>query len=133
MLGYRNLTKGSRLVQIFERTGNINIQLFKKLAAVLEIDVKTVNHLAYEDYKEWFLVRSQPVAPFLLLRDVWGCPEPIPVPARLETAGEIEQYAANYARRGGWGVFLCFNNRIRICFHKDGTFQGVVEEVPRDE
>jgi hypothetical protein len=133
MLGYRNVTKGSRLVQTFERTGKIDIRLLEQLAAALEIDGKTRNRLVYEDYKDWFFGKNQPVAPFLLQRGVWGCPEPIPVPGRLKTVEEIEQYAANYAQRGGWGVCLCFNNRIRICFHKDGTFQGVVEEVPRDE
>ena len=54
MLGYRNLTKGSRLVQTFERTGKIDSRLLDKLATALEIDGKMRTRLVYQDYKEWF-------------------------------------------------------------------------------
>jgi transcriptional regulator with XRE-family HTH domain len=136
-LGYKNtdrsLSHGCNKLHKFETSGSIDIQLFKKLAAVLDIDGKTVNHLAYEDYRAWFADMSQPVAAHMLRKNVYGYPETIPVPERLETAAEIEHYAADYARRCGWIVCLVLNNRIRMVFAKDGSLQEVREEVPRGE
>ena len=129
----RSLSHGCNRLHKFETSGDIDIHLFEKLMAVLEIDQATVNKLNYQDYAQWFLARNQPVAPFILLRGVWGCPAPIRMPERLKTVEEMEGYAADYAKRSGWDVYLCFNDRIRIGFCKDGTFQGVVEEVPREE
>jgi transcriptional regulator with XRE-family HTH domain len=127
----RSLSHGCNALHRFETTGKIDIQLLEKLAAVLEIDEKTRKHLLYEDYKAWFAGMSQPVAAHMVRNNAHGYPETISVPEQLKTAEEIEHYAADYARRCGWTVYLVLNNRIRMVFAKDGSLQEVREEVPR--
>ena len=133
MSRYRNIAKGCRKVEAFERTGNIDPELLARLAVVLEIDGKAQSHLVYEDYQEWFRAKNKPVSPYLLLTGVWGFPEPFMVPERLKTVAEMEAYAADVARRCGWGLFLCLSERVRMYFGRDGVLREIIEEVPKGE
>ena len=52
MIGYQNISKGSRRIDQFEKFGQIHEDLLAKLAAALEIDGHTVARLIEED-RQW--------------------------------------------------------------------------------
>ncbi len=130
MVGYANVSKGYRKIDAFERTGECHPLLFAKLMEVLQIDEKTRMQAAYEDYKDWLTSPANPPTPYMLRSPIRGC---IGVPEELETVEEMEQFAADYARRGGWSVCLVLNNRITMVFSPDGSLRDIIEAVPKGE
>ncbi len=130
MVGYANVSKGYRKIDAFERTGECHTILFGKLMETLQVDERTQSRLAYEDYKDWLATPANPPAPYMLRSPIRGC---LGVPEELETIKEIEQYAADYARRGGWNVCLVLNKRIRMVFAPDGSLKEIVEALPGGE
>ena len=52
MIGYQNVSKGTRRIDKFEKFGQIHEDLLAKLAAALEIDDHTVARLIEED-RQW--------------------------------------------------------------------------------
>lgn len=129
-VGYANVSKGHRKIDAFERTGECHPILFGKLMEVLQIDERSRMQATYEDYKDWLAAPANPPAPYMLRSPIRGC---LGVPEELETVEDIERYAADYARRGGWNVCLVLNNRIRMVFSPDGSLKEIVEAVPRGE
>ena len=127
LVGYANVCKGHRKIDLFERTGKCHSILFAKLIAALNIDDKTINRLAYEDYKEWLAVPANPPTPYMLRSPIRGCLE---VPEELKTVEEMERYAADHARQFGTPVTLVLDNRIRVRFAKDGSLEQVTEATP---
>jgi hypothetical protein len=127
MVGYANVPKGYRKIDLFERTGQCHPILFAKLIAALSIDDRTINRLAYEDYKDWLAAPANPPTPYLLRSPIRGC---LGVPDDLTTVEEMERYAADHAMRHGTSVTLVLNNRIRVRFAKDGSLEQVMEATP---
>ena len=127
MVGYGNVSKGYRKIDVFERTGHCHPILFAKLTAALDIDERTRNRLEYEDYKDWLRTPANPPTPYLLRTALRGC---LGVPEELKTVEEMERYAADYARRHGTPVCLVLDKRIRVRFAKDGSLTEVVESQP---
>ncbi len=127
IVGYANVSKGYRKIDAFERTGRCHPILYSKLTAALEIDRRTQDRLAYEDYKEWLAVPANPPTPYLLRSPIRGC---LGVPAHLKTVEEMEEYAADHARRHGAPVTLVVDNRIRLRFTADGSLDQVTEATP---
>ena len=66
MVGYANVSKGHRRIDMFERTGHAIPILFAKLTAALGIDERTRNRLEYQDYKDWLGTPANPPTPYLL-------------------------------------------------------------------
>ena len=128
IVGYANISKGVRKIDTLERKGECHPILFAKLMAALGIDERTRSRLAYEDYKEWLATPANPPTPYMLRSPIRGC---LGVPEELKTVEEMERYAADYARRGGWSVCLVLDNRIRMLFSPDGSLKEIVEVVPR--
>jgi hypothetical protein len=90
-------------------------------------DERTRTRLAYEDYKDWLAAPANPPTPYLLRSPIRGC---LGVPDNLKTVEEMEQYAADYARRHAVAVTLVLDNRIRVRFAKDGSLESIAEAVP---
>ena len=127
MVGYANVSKGYRKIDLFERMGHCHPELFAKLTVALGIDEWTRKRLEYEDYKDWLAAPANPPAPYLLRSPIRGC---IGLPEELTTVAEMEQYAADYARRHGAAVCLVLSRRIWMKFDKDGSLNEVVEAQP---
>ena len=127
MLGYANVSKGVRKIDTFERKGECHPILFAKLTEVLQIDKRSRIRAAYEDYKDWLAKPANPPTPYLLRSPIRGC---IGLPKELTTAEEMEQYAADHAKRHGVPVCLVLSNRIWVKFDKDGSLREVVEAQP---
>jgi len=125
--GYANIAKGCRKIDLFERTGACHPVLFAKLTVVLGIDERTRNRLEYEDYKDWLRVPANPPTPYLLRSPVRGC---IGLPEGLETVEEMEEYAAEYARRHRIAVCLVLDRRIAMRFSEDGSLTKIIEAAP---
>ena len=64
MVGYKNLAKGRRRIETFEACGDIAADLLARLAAALDVDQATLDHLAQEDLREWAAWANEPIRPF---------------------------------------------------------------------
>jgi len=127
MVGYANVSKGYRRIDLWERTGACHPILFAKLTATLGIDEKMRNRLEYEDYKDWLATPANPPTPHWLRSPIRGC---IGVPEG--TVEEMERYAADYARRHRTNVCLVLDKRIAVRFTEDGSLRDIVEAQPPD-
>jgi hypothetical protein len=127
MVGYKNVSKGYRRIDVFERTGACHPILFAKLTELLGIDERTRNRLEYEDYKEWLAMPANPPTPYLLRTGLRGC---LGLPEDATTVTEMERYAAGYARRHRTNVCLVLDNRIAVRFAPDGTLRDIIETQP---
>ena len=128
MIGYTNVSKGYRKIDVFERTGHVHPVLLDKLAAALGIDRRTRSRLAYEDYKA--VARRHRQSPDTVHDPTTVSGAASRVPEGLKTVEEMEQYAADYARRHGAAVTLVLGNRIRVTFAEDGSLNEIVEALP---
>ena len=126
-VGYANVSKGYRKIDQFERTGRCHSVLFGKLMEALQIDERLLAQAAYTDYRDWLAAPANPPAPYLLRSPIRGC---LGVPEELKTVAEMEQYAADHAKRHGTPVTLVLDNRIRMRFAKDGSLEQVTEATP---
>jgi len=127
LIGYTNLSKGLRKIDLFERTGRCHPELFAKLSEALCIDDKQRNRLEYEDYKAWLAKPANPPTPYLLRCPVRGC---IGLPEDITTVEEMERYASEHAKRHDAAVCLVIDNRIAVRFDKDGSLRDVLEAQP---
>jgi len=130
LLGYRNLNKGVRRVQTFERSGEIDGRLFQKLAAALEVDQATVNRLLQEDLEEWTKWVNEPIKPYLVVRLMPAFYSQAELPDEIESVEEAERYASEFARERRLRVCLVLSRRISVYFADDGSFQYASEAVP---
>jgi hypothetical protein len=126
-LGYANVSKGVRKIDLFERTGRCHPEMFARLSMALGITERTRNRLEYEDYKDWLAAPANPPTPYMLRPGLRGC---IGVPEELTTVEEMERYAADYARKHGTGVCLVLDKRIYVRFDKDGSLLDIGEALP---
>lgn len=129
MVGYSNVAKGIRRIEAFEQKGRITPDLLTKLAAALEIDQSTVNHLSYADYREWLSRINKPIRPYLIRRLLFRR-GPRAVPERITSVEGMEQYAIRLAKRWQMDMCLVMSHRVRIWFSSDGSIGEVIEEVP---
>jgi len=126
-LGYANVSKAFRKIDLFERTGQCHPVLFGRLSAALGIDERTRNLLAYEDYKDWLRTPANPPTPYLLRTGLRGC---IGLPQEVTTVAEMEAYAADYARQHRTAVCLVLDKRIHVRFGADGSLLDIGEALP---
>ena len=99
-LGYENVTKGANKVIKFERDGNIRPDLFRKLAAVLEISDDDIRRCIEADKAEWEAWADEPIEPHLVARimpAVYSARRRIP--PELQASHEaMEQFASAFAK-----------------------------------
>ena len=129
MVGYANVSKGYRRIDLWERTGVCHPILFAKLTAALGIDERTRNRLEYEDYKDWLATPANPPTPYMMRTGLRGC---LGLPEAATTVEEMEQYAAAYAKRHRTNVCLVLDKRIAVRFTEDGSLRDIVEAQPPD-
>ena len=133
-MGYQSVVGTANKIVQFEEQGHIRGELLAELAAVLGIDQATVDRLIQEDrsqfLQEWNAWADKPVAPQIVFRAIPGIFCVRPVPEHLKTTQEIEDYAADFARRIRKQTWLVLSRRRRIRFDEDGTKREAQEAVP---
>ena len=129
-LGYRNVAKGSRRVQAFEQTGEIDSRLFTKLAAVLEVDQATVNRLLQQDLEDWTKWANEPIKPYFVVRLMPAFYSQGDLPDEVKSVEEAERYASEFAKERRLRVCLVLSRRVSVYFAADGSFQYASEAVP---
>ena len=97
MIGYKNVCRGVRRINVFEQTGHAHPDLVTKLANALDVDQATVTRLAYDDYRDWIAATNKPVPPYLVRRLLYGGGVRR-LPRHLHSAEAAEKYAADFAK-----------------------------------
>lgn len=133
MVGYKNVSKGSRRVETFEQTGHVRRELLDKLATALGIDAATVNSLVEEDRLVWQAWASTPIRPYIVVRAMATVYCPVRIPDDVRSVEEAEEYAAGVARQKRMQVCLVLSRRLSVWFAADGTIEQVTEGVADDE
>lgn len=129
-LGYVNVTKGANKVIKFERDGSIRPELFRKLAAVLEISNDDIRRCIEEDKADWERWADEPIEPHLVARIMCAVYSTKRIPPELQQSQEaMEQFASAFARERKWRVWLVLSKRIRVWFDENGARSGVTEDT----
>ena len=122
--------RAQRRVDTFETTGNIKEQLFKKLAAVLEIDQATVNGLLQKDLEDWTRWANEPIKPYLVVRLIPAFYTQGELPDEVRSVEDAERYASGFAKERRLQVCLVLSRRVSVYYAEDGTFRYASEAVP---
>jgi hypothetical protein len=132
-LGYINVTKGANKVIKFERDGNIQPDLFRKVAAVLEISDDDIRRCVEADRAEWERWADEPIEPHLVARIMCAVYSTKRIPTELQSSREaMEQFASAFAKERKWRVWLVLTKRTRIWFNEKGDRTGVTEDTFED-
>ncbi|MGO9109930.1 MAG: hypothetical protein ACLP9L_11915 [Thermoguttaceae bacterium] len=129
----RSLSHGCNRLHKFETTGDINIHLFKKLAAALDIDQATINSLLQEDLADWLKWANEPIRPYLVVRLMAAIYSQGELPDEVQSVEEAERYASEFAKQHRLRVCLVLSRRVSVYFADDGSFQYASEAVPGGE
>jgi len=130
LLGYSNVAKGANKVIKFERDGNIRPELFRNLAAVLEISTDDIRRCMEADRAEWERWADEPIEPHLVARIMPAVYSTKRIPAELQASREaMEEFASAFAKERKWRVWLVLSKRIRIWFNERGKQTGVTEDT----
>jgi len=124
-VGYRNVTKGARKIQLLEQRGIIREDLLLKLVEVLGIDPSIVLDLAEKDrqefVREWEAWADQPVAMEAVIRVMAAVYSTHTMPEEVKTQDEAEAYCSDLAKRLHKKVFLMVSRRLTINFDEQGV------------
>jgi hypothetical protein len=133
-MGYRSIFGVSNKIVMFEETGDIPADLFKKMAAVLSIDEPTIQRLMERDWQdfveEWDEWADQPIQPHLVIRAIPGVFIRQSLPDGMESAGDMERYATGYAKERHKKVWLVLSRRLTVFYDEDGVRKAVQRAVP---
>jgi hypothetical protein len=129
----RSLSHGCNRLHRFETTGDVDVRLFKKLMAVLEIDQATVNGLLQEDLEVWLKWANEPIRPYLVVRLMPAIYSQGELPDEIRSAEEAQRYASEFAKEHRLRVCLVLSRRVSVYFADDGSFQYASEAVPGGE
>lgn len=134
LCGYRNICKACNKIVRFEREGEIEGGLFRKLAFLLAIDENTITRLAAEDRTEylsnWNRWADEPIEPYLTIRAIPGVIFAQGIPPELQTQEAMERYAAEIAQRHHKMVWLIMSRRLRILFDESAAARSVQHAGP---
>jgi transcriptional regulator with XRE-family HTH domain len=129
LLGYTNVAKGANKVIKFERDGFIQPELFRKLAAVLEISDDDIRRCIEADKAEWETWADEPIEPHLVARIMCAVYSTKSIPPELRASREaMEEFASAFAKERKWRVWLVLSKRTRIWFNENGDRTGVTED-----
>jgi len=125
LAGCVNVQKNGSRIRSFELSGSIGQELFEKIAAVLEIDARTIEQLAEQDRKEfyqaWLEWVNEPIQPCLVIRLMAAIYSSRAVPPEITTMGEAETWASAVAGEIKKRCCLVWSRRISCWFSEDGT------------
>ena len=130
LVGYRNVNKGCRRIDTFEKTGRATPELFSKMTSILGVDDRLIEQLLDEDRREYQRWLSEPVKPYVVIRLLAAFYSWVDLPERIESLKEAERFAAGLALKHHLRTCLVWSRRISIYFKADGTVEGIIEASP---
>ena len=122
MIGYKDAAAGARRIRRFERTAQASNRLVRRLAAILEIDLATIEALTEKEIQARDQQLYQDVVRFLTNLEI--------MPKRLiemelspeiSTVAEAEAFAARTAKMHGARVLLVLAQQVLANYSPDGT------------
>lgn len=135
LCGYRDISKGARRIDIFEKHSEIHQDLLVKLAAALGIDHETVARLIEEDrqrfVQEWTAWADTPIRPAIITSHVGAFCNGKTLPEGT-TRKDAEECAAAIAKDMKRQIYLIFSRRLSMWFDEDGNRTTVTEATPGD-
>lgn len=133
-MGYRSIAGAANKIVMFEERGDIQSDLFQKLATALEIDKLTIQRLIEQDRREfaqrWNDWANQPIEPHLVFRAIPGVYFEQGIADSVKTRKAMEEYAAAFAKDRHMKVWLVLSRRLTIHFDENGVKKFVHESVP---
>ena len=136
-IGYRNVSKGARLIQQLERQGITSEDLLVKLIEALDIEPRTVQALIdrdREDYlRDWERWVNTPVPMEMVVRYMPAVYGRKPLPEDINTAEQAESYACTYAKAQRLKVCLVLSRRHSVWINEQGEITNRTEATPERE
>jgi hypothetical protein len=136
MVGYRNISKGSRRITRLEQQGDCTEDLLAALADAMSIDLQTVNTLIDQDRQEhlraWEEWASEPVPMRLIARYIPAVYGTVPLPEEITTPTQAEVFACEYAKQNGRKVCLALSRRLSVWIDAQGQVYARTETTPDD-
>jgi transcriptional regulator with XRE-family HTH domain len=133
-MGYKSLPGVCNKLVRFEEQGDISLELFNKLAAVLEIDEATIRQLAAQDRREqleqWTHWANQPIEPKVILRIMPAVYWSHRIPQHLTTIEEMEAFAQTLTKEKHMKGCLIVSRRLAVYFDERGEKYFVQEAAP---
>jgi len=130
----QNILKNGNRIRQFELSGNVGLELFAKVAAVLEVDSATIEQLVDLDRREffekWLAWVNEPIQPYLVIRLIAAIYRNCAVPPEITTMPDAEQWASMVARQENKRCCLVWSRRISSWFDEEGGLTGRTEAVP---
>jgi hypothetical protein len=134
LAGCQNILKNGNRIRHFELTGDISLELFDKLAAVLEIDAAIIERLVEQDRREffekWLAWVNEPIQPYLVERLIAAVYRRVPVPSEIKTMDEAEAWAAAVALERRRKCCLVWSRKVSCWFSENGTLYARTEPAP---
>lgn len=134
LCGCTNVSKIGSRIRVFEMTGSISKELFKKLVAVFQIDADTIEKLVEQDRREffekWLAWVNEPIKPYLVVRLYAAVYSHRDLAPDIETIEEAEDWAASVARESKMKCCLVWNRKLSIWFNETGIIVSRTEAVP---
>jgi hypothetical protein len=127
--GYKNITKGCNRIQKFEDGDEIDTELFRKIAAVLDISDADIARCIEADKADWERWVDAPIEPYLVLRLMAAFYSHTSIPTELHSNREaMEKFASDFSKEKRLRVCLVLSRRLRIWFDRDGGVERTTED-----
>jgi hypothetical protein len=134
MVGYKNVSKGSNRIALFEREDTVKEDLLVKLAEALDIDLPTVERLIEQDHqdrqREWEQWVSQPVPMKVIVKYLPAVYGTVDLPEAVTTPEQAEAFACEYAMQHRRQVCLAVSRRLSIWIDREGQVYARTEARP---
>ena len=127
--GYRNVSKGCNRIQKFEERGEIDSELFRKLASVLDISDDDIRRCIEADKAEWEQWADEPIEPYFVIRLMAAFYSHKSIPTELHSNREaMKQFASDFSKEKRLRVCLVLSRRVRVWFDRDGGVERTTED-----
>lgn len=133
LVGYRNVSKGSRRISFLEGTGLAKSDLLVNVAEALNLDWTEVERLVEQDHLErlhaWEAWANEPVPMCLVIRLMAAVYTRKVLPAEI-TADDAEALACRFARKHRLRVCLVLSRRLSVWIDGSGQVTARTEARP---
>jgi hypothetical protein len=137
LVGYRNLSKGSRRIAAIENSGRGDAVLLGEVLVALGIHPATAADLAEQDRQErrrvWDEWADQPVPMRMIVRIMAAMYSEQALPAGVETPEQAETYARNFAKAHRLKVCLALSRRLSVWIDESGEVIARTEAKPDED
>jgi hypothetical protein len=134
LLGYSNLSRGSRRHCGVEQGRWVNRDFLRRLLGVLRIEPQIVRELIDRDRQEyvnaWNKWADEPIPMQAVVRCIPGLMAGIKMPDEVTTAEQAVAWAVATARRLHKKVIIVASRRVSYTIHEDGRVDGPFIATP---